>query len=92
MWMSKGAYDIFTHVIKFLGANQQPKHITVGLLEAFDTFGHALAKDLIELLGKYDLKKIKIAYVKNEGSNLYTTIIALKFVVNCDVLSLTEIG
>jgi hypothetical protein len=44
------------------------------------------------LLGKYDLKKIKIAYVKNEGSNLYTTIIALKFVVNCDVLSLTEIG
>jgi hypothetical protein len=54
--MSKRAYDIFAHVIKFLGANWQPKHITIEFFEAFDTFGHALAKDLIELLNKYDLR------------------------------------
>jgi len=37
-----------------------------------DTSGQALAKDLIELLGKYNLKKKIIAYVKDEGSNLNT--------------------
>jgi hypothetical protein len=29
-------------------------------------------------------------YVKNEGFSLNTMIIALKFVVSCDVLSLTK--
>jgi hypothetical protein len=46
--MSKGAYDIFALVIKFLGAIWQLKHIAIGLFEASNTFGHALAKDLIE--------------------------------------------
>ncbi len=70
--MSKGAYNIFAFVIYFLGVDQQPKHITIGLFEAFDTFGHALAKDLIELLKKYDLRKKIIFGVKNEGFNLNT--------------------
>jgi len=34
MWMSKGAYDVFTLVIKFLGSDWQPKHVTIGLFEA----------------------------------------------------------
>jgi hypothetical protein len=46
MWMSKGAYDIFALVIKFLGAYCQPKHIAIGLFEASNTSRHALAKDL----------------------------------------------
>jgi hypothetical protein len=37
--------------------------------EAFDTFGHALTKDLTELLSKYDFIKKIIIYVKVEGSN-----------------------
>ncbi len=49
LWMSKGAYDIFALVVKFLGTDWQPKHITIGLFEAMDTFGQTLAKDLIEL-------------------------------------------
>jgi hypothetical protein len=36
-----------------------------------DFFGQALAKDLIELLGKYNLKEKIITYVKDEGSNLH---------------------
>jgi hypothetical protein len=55
--MSKGAYNIFALFINCLGANWQPKHIAIRLLEAFNTFGHALAKELTELLGKYDLEK-----------------------------------
>jgi hypothetical protein len=55
--MSRRAYDIFPLVIKFLGTNWQPKHITIELFEAFDTFGHALTKDLTKLLNTYDLRK-----------------------------------
>jgi hypothetical protein len=58
------------------GLDWQPKHITIGLFKASNTFGHALAKDLIELLNKYDLKKKIVSYVKNEGSNLNTMIVA----------------
>jgi hypothetical protein len=34
-----------------------------------DTISQALAKDLIELLWKYNLRKKKFTYVKDEGSN-----------------------
>jgi len=46
-----------------LGVDRQPKYITIRLFDASNTFGHTLAKDLIELLGKYDLRKKIIAYV-----------------------------
>jgi hypothetical protein len=52
-----------------LGADWSPKHIAIVFFEAFDTFGHALAKDLIELLGKYDFFFKIIIYIKDEGSN-----------------------
>jgi hypothetical protein len=48
--MSKGEHDIFPLVIKFLGVNSQPKHVTPGLFEVVNTFGKILAKNLIELL------------------------------------------
>jgi hypothetical protein len=53
LWTSKG-FKVFALVINLLGADWSPKHIAIVFFEAFDTFGHALAKDLIELLGKYD--------------------------------------
>jgi hypothetical protein len=34
LWMSKGAHNIFALVIKFLGFDWQPKHVTIGLFEA----------------------------------------------------------
>jgi hypothetical protein len=55
--MPKGAHDIFAFGITFLGVDWQLKHIAIGLFKTFNMFGHALAKDLIELLSKYDLKK-----------------------------------
>jgi hypothetical protein len=53
-------------------------------------FGHALAKDLFELLSKYDSRKKIIVYVKDERSNLNIMTIALKSIVNYDVLGLTK--
>jgi len=35
-------------VIKFLGVDWQPKHITLGPLEAKDSSGQTLAKNLIK--------------------------------------------
>jgi hypothetical protein len=55
--MSKGPYDIFALVINFLGKDWQPKHITIKLFEAMDNYNQALAKDLIELLREYNLRK-----------------------------------
>jgi hypothetical protein len=55
-----------------------------------DTFGQALAKDLIELLRKYNLREEMITYVKYESSNLNIMIITLNFVVNCNILGLWE--
>ncbi len=86
--MPKRAYDIFALGIKFLGPDQQSKHIAIGLFKSFNTFGHAL--DITKLLGKYDLRKKIIVYVKNEGDNLNTMTITLKSTISCDVLGLTQ--
>ncbi len=46
IWMSKGTYDVFALVIIFLNNDWQPKHITIGLFEATQTTGQALARSL----------------------------------------------
>jgi hypothetical protein len=55
-----------------------------------DTFGQTLAKDLIELLRKYNLREEMIIYVKYQSSNLNIMIVTLKFVVNFNILGLWE--
>jgi hypothetical protein len=47
----------FMPLLFFWGFDWQPKHIVIGLFEAYDTSRHALAKDLIKLLCKYDSRK-----------------------------------
>ncbi len=76
--MSRGVYGIFSLVIIILGVDWQPKRIAIGLFETFDTFKHALTKDLIDLLGKYDSRKKVIACVKVERFNLIIMIRVLK--------------
>jgi hypothetical protein len=49
-----------------------------------------LAKKLIDLLEKYNLRKKIAEYVKDEGSNLNTMTIVLKSVVSCEILDLEE--
>jgi hypothetical protein len=43
-----------------------------------------MARNLIELLYQYDLRKKIVAYVKDEGENLNAMTTTLKFVVNCE--------
>ncbi len=42
------------------------------------------------LLDSFGLRKKIIAFVKDEGVNLNAMTLALKFVVNCDILGLEE--
>jgi hypothetical protein len=49
-----------------------------------------MARNLIELLDQYDLRKKIIAYVKDEGANLNAMTTILKFVVDCEVLGMEE--
>ncbi len=72
--MSKGVHDIFALVINFLGSNQQPKQVTIGLFETTKTIGQTLTNNLIKLLDQYGLRNKIIAYVKEENSNLNTPI------------------
>jgi hypothetical protein len=85
LWMSKGAHDVFVLVIIFLGFDWKPKHVILGLFEAIETIGKALARNLIELLDAYSLRNKIITYVKDEGSNLNTLTNVLKFVVKCEI-------
>jgi len=50
-----------------------------------------LIKKFTNLSDISELKKKIVAYVKDEGSNFNTMIIALKSVVSCDVFGLEEI-
>jgi len=52
--------------------------------------GKSLAKNLIELLDTYDLKRIIVTSIKDEGFNVNTMIASLKSIVSCDVLGLEE--
>jgi hypothetical protein len=88
--MSKGAHDIFTLIIIFLGCDWQPKQVTISLFEATKITRQALTNNLTKLLDQFGLRNKIIAYVKDVGSNLNTLTIVLKFVVKCEVLGLDE--
>jgi len=78
LWMSIGGHDIFALVIKFLGADWQPKHITLGLFELIDISGQTLANTLTKLLNTYELRRKIVVYVKDERFNLNTMATTLK--------------
>jgi hypothetical protein len=56
--MSKGVHDIFALDIHFLGTTWQPKHVTFGFFEATNISSQILAINLIDMLEKYNLRKI----------------------------------
>jgi len=64
--------------------------VIIGLLKAIETTWQALAKKLTKLLDKYGLRKRLVAYVKDEGSNLKTMIVALKSTISCEYFGLEE--
>jgi hypothetical protein len=83
LWMSKGAHDVFAMVVNFLSISSEPKHVTIGLFEASNTNGVAMAMKVKQILKKFGLTQKITAYVKDENSNLATCAQALKAVVSC---------
>jgi hypothetical protein len=57
-------------VVIFLGVDLQPKYVPIGLFEANETIGQALAKNLIKLHDTYWFEKKIITYVKDEDQIL----------------------
>jgi hypothetical protein len=49
-----------------------------------------LAKNLIELLDTYELKRKIVTSIKDEGFNVNTMITSLKSIISCDVLGLEK--
>ncbi len=62
----------------------------MGLFEANETTWQAMARNVTILLDQYDLRKIIIACVKDEGENLNVMTSTLKFMVNYEVLGMEE--
>jgi len=90
MWMSKGVHDIFAFVINLLGSDWQPKQVTIDFFEATKITGQKLVNNLTNFFDQYGFKNNIIAYVKDEGSNLNTMTIVLKYVVKYEVFGLYE--
>jgi len=64
--------------------------VIIGLFKETKITWQALANKITKLFDQYGLRKIIIAHVKDEGSNLYIVIIALKSIMKCEVLGLDE--
>jgi len=88
LWMSRGQHDTFAFVVNFLSSYWKSHHVTIGLFEANDITGQGLAKQLKAMLEKFGPISKVLCYVKNEGTNLASMIITLKYVISCEALSL----
>jgi hypothetical protein len=78
-------------VITFLGSNYELKQMILGYLKQ----QKLLVKPWLptirkELFGQYGLRKKKLTYVKDEGSNLIVITVVLKSIIKCEVLGLNE--
>jgi len=90
MWMLHANYDTFTMVINFVNSYWEPTHVIVEVFEVQNTIGATMGANQVKiLLDSFGSFNKIIGYVKNEGSNLNTLTIALKFVVFLFSLSIT---
>jgi hypothetical protein len=81
-------FDTFVVVVNFLNWEWVLCHVIIGLFEAPDTSGAALAELVKPLLTKFKLTNKVITCVKNKGKNLATLNFSLSYVVYCGVLQL----
>ncbi len=78
-------------MINFLGANWQPKHVTIKLFGIIEITRYVLAHNLIDLLEKYGLNEKKhCLHVKDEKYNLNVMTNTLKFIMSCEYLGLEK--
>jgi hypothetical protein len=80
LWMSKFSFDTFALVINFINEEHVPCHVIVGMFEALNTSKATLVKQVKSLLVEYQPTMKFIVYIKDEGANLNTIVIALTYV------------
>ncbi len=68
--------DTFALVINCLNDSWSPMHVIIGLFEVHETIGLFMVGQLHTLLEKFDLMHNVIAFVKDEGNNLMSMVIA----------------
>jgi hypothetical protein len=61
----------------------------LGLFEAHDMSGAAMAMKLKQIIDKFSFTQKILVYVKGEGSNLQTCAQVLKLVVSCGDFGIT---
>jgi len=89
LWMSHVGYNILM-VISFIDFAWQCVHIIMGLFEIQNTSGVNIVEQMKSLLGSFGLLDKVMAYVKDEGNNLASLIIALTLIASCSTLKLVS--
>jgi hypothetical protein len=90
LWMSKSSFITFALVIKFINEEWVPCHVVVDMFEALNPSGATLVEQVKSFLVEYQLTTKIIVYVKDEGANLNTIIIALTYVVSCALIRIAS--
>jgi hypothetical protein len=85
----KGHMIYFAMVVNFFSSNWELKHINIGLFQANDTSGATTVMKLKQVLDKFSFTRNIVAYVKDEGFNLQTCVMAFNSIVSCDGLGMT---
>lgn len=88
--MLKGTHYVFAIVVNFISSDWEAKHVTIGLFKVMGTSGATMVPKLQELLDKFSLTKKKIAYIKDEMSNLQPFTNALTCIISYNNLALLE--
>jgi len=88
--MLQMGFDTFALVVNFLNWEWVLCHVMIGLFEALNTSGTALAYLVKPLLAKFKLRNKVITCVKNKSKNLATLKNSLSYVVSCGVLQLEK--
>ncbi len=82
-WMSWGGFDTFVLVMNYINKKWESCHVIVGIFDVHETLRATMAIQLKDFLTQYNLLNKVIAYVKVEGTNLNTLIVALTNIVSC---------
>ncbi|KAG0556897.1 hypothetical protein KC19_11G087000 [Ceratodon purpureus] len=90
LWMSRRGVNTVALVIHFINEQWVPCRVTIGVFEAPDVAGAALAVEVKELLNSFNLTDKIIAFVVDDDSRLGSLISALSSMVLCAPLQLPE--
>ncbi len=90
LWMNRTRIDTFSLVINFIDDVWMPRHVTIGLFEAFNSTRATFVKIVKSFLVEFQLTEKEIPYVEDGKSNWNTLATTLFIVVSCAPLQLVN--